>query len=211
MFSTFNELHMILDAHKPFFLIKMCVEFEAPETRPLLPKSAEKFVWHPESNRRSDLPADLLKKILVEFTEVDNARPKVTKGVASVPVHQTGAKPEKGPVRALGLLKELQRATREKNFAQIVQLLDLQGKAVLRVALEACKTVAILAMDDDVRDKLVEAGACEKVVAILAVLGVSNLEVAAVVCFLSLAVVFGVWGLGGLWDPCGFVLKNPKD
>ena len=44
-FSTFEELKYVKDYNKPFFLIKMCSEFEEPTTKFYLPPSVSYYQW----------------------------------------------------------------------------------------------------------------------------------------------------------------------
>jgi hypothetical protein len=74
-FSTFEELRYIFEVNKPFFLVKMCTEFEEAETRFRLPSSISYFPWQPASAaERERLPAGLVDRVISRLQDVTQGR-----------------------------------------------------------------------------------------------------------------------------------------
>jgi hypothetical protein len=74
-FSTFEELRYIFEVHKPFFLIKMCAEFEEAETLFRLPSSISYFPWQPTCEvERQQPPAGLVDKVVKRLQDVTQGR-----------------------------------------------------------------------------------------------------------------------------------------
>jgi hypothetical protein len=70
-FSTFEELRYIVNERKPFFLVKMCTEFEEAETRFRLPPDISYFPWQPANDaKREQLPAGLVDRVARRVQEV---------------------------------------------------------------------------------------------------------------------------------------------
>lgn len=59
-FSTYEELHFVMEEPKPFFLVKMCDRFREVETRFLLPTMILYTPWAPGTS----LPDGIVQKIL---------------------------------------------------------------------------------------------------------------------------------------------------
>jgi hypothetical protein len=96
-FSTFEELRYIFEVNKPFFLAKMCSEFQEAETLFRLPSSISYFPWQPASeHERGRLPAGLVDKIVRRLQDVMQGRsgyvapPVAVVGMAAL-VHGTSA------------------------------------------------------------------------------------------------------------------------
>lgn len=62
-YSTHNELTFVINERKPFFLIKMCGEFDDSTTRFRLPSSIKYDEW----NIGQPVPDGLLEKIIQKF------------------------------------------------------------------------------------------------------------------------------------------------
>mmetsp|Transcript_28719 Transcript_28719/g.73429 ORF Transcript_28719/g.73429 Transcript_28719/m.73429 type:complete len:196 (-) Transcript_28719:114-701(-) len=62
-FSTKQELEYILDQEKPFFLIKMCDNFEDEMTKFNLPKSTSYVPWE----KGTPLPAGVVKSLIEKY------------------------------------------------------------------------------------------------------------------------------------------------
>ena len=62
-YSTFEELRLIHDEGKPFFLIKMCKNFAQLETRMRLSKSIMHFEWTPGTPLPATLPQEIVRKL----------------------------------------------------------------------------------------------------------------------------------------------------
>jgi len=172
---------MIMNARKPIFVIKMCEEFEVPETKLLLSKDMEQFEWIAEPVRRSDPPAGLVRQILAKFAQVvDNNPGKGTTGGASfLSSGQTPASSEGAKKRNTGSpMDELNNAIEAKNWTKLVQVLNSNGKTMLEVAQRGCEAIAEHAMDNKECIELGDAGACGAVVACLGAFGKSNVEIA---------------------------------
>jgi hypothetical protein len=74
-FSTFEELDYIFEVNKPFFLVKMCAEFEEPETLFRLPSRISYFPWHPASDaERRKLPPNLVDKVIKRLEKFTSHR-----------------------------------------------------------------------------------------------------------------------------------------
>ncbi|EGD78215.1 hypothetical protein PTSG_12838 [Salpingoeca rosetta] len=82
-FSTFEELRFIINEEKPYFLIKMCDEFQVKQTRFRLPADISYFLWNPDCGtpahgtattpRRLAPPAELVPQILKKLGAVTGA------------------------------------------------------------------------------------------------------------------------------------------
>ncbi len=69
-FSTREELQFIKQTNKPFFLIKMCNEFEDPLTKFYLHDGIAYEAWNPNN----PMPAGLIDKIVARYTQIINAK-----------------------------------------------------------------------------------------------------------------------------------------
>lgn len=74
-FSTFEELRYIFEENKPFFLVKMCNDFEEHETRFRLTSSISYFSWQPATDaERGRLPPGLLDRVIRRLEDVTQGR-----------------------------------------------------------------------------------------------------------------------------------------
>jgi len=69
-FSTYQELRYIIDQTKPFFLVKMCDQFEQQPTKFWLPNTVSYFPWQPKGAERKQIPSTLLQQILKRHADV---------------------------------------------------------------------------------------------------------------------------------------------
>ncbi|EGD82196.1 hypothetical protein PTSG_02868 [Salpingoeca rosetta] len=69
-FSTFDELQYIVDRRKPFFLVKMCDDFEEPEAQFHLRSNVAYFAWTPKNEDTNiSVPPPLVDDIVGKLKE----------------------------------------------------------------------------------------------------------------------------------------------
>merc|ERR1712217_560855 len=73
--STYDEMKYIRTARKPFFLVKMCKEFQLAATKAHFPDDMVYYQWMPED----PLPDGLVQKILQKLAELDEQKSKMKK------------------------------------------------------------------------------------------------------------------------------------
>ncbi len=71
MYSTRQEMEFVMGNKKPFFLIKMCDEFEDPLTQLYLHKGIAYEAWNPPTG---PMPAGLIDKIVAKYNQVVAAK-----------------------------------------------------------------------------------------------------------------------------------------
>ena len=71
--STYHEINFIMDDHKPFFLVKMCKQFDLASTRVLLNRDIAYQNWYAQD--KPDIPCGLVDAILTKLETIRNPTP----------------------------------------------------------------------------------------------------------------------------------------
>jgi hypothetical protein len=164
-FSTYNELKFVVDAKKPFFLVKMCDRFEVSNARFRLLTDTAHSPWPEKDHAR--LPPTLVPEIMEKLRIVSAPpTPAMSRLVVS---------PAKQSVEEQ--LKELKQAGDDKDYGRVVEILC--GATNEKVASQGCAVVRKLASGNaDNKVQLARLGGCEAVVNALKKWGATNENVA---------------------------------